>query len=137
MKLIVQGNNIVACDSDDSPHFPDAIPAPEGFIEDLAFSYTYDGTKFNLDITPTLIKETQTNLDTFAQRKGYDNIISVVSYINSSNTIYRSDANTAIYLRDETWSALNTIIDQIKANTIQVTSYSQIANSLPALVWPV
>jgi uncharacterized protein (UPF0297 family) len=137
MKLIVQGNNIIACVSDDALHYLNAIPTPEGFNEDLAFYYTYDGTNFNLDISPILIEEVKTNLDTFAQQKGYDNILSVVSYINSSNTTYKNDANTAIHLRDETWTTLNEIINQIKANTIQVTSYSQIANSLPSLVWPV
>ena len=104
---------------------------------DLISSYTYDGTKFNLDISPILIKQTQANLDDFVKQKGYDNVVSAVSYINSSNTIYQSEANTVIHLRDETWSTLYGIIDQIKANTIQVTSYSQIANSLPSLVWPV
>jgi len=136
MKLIVQNNRVIGCAADDTI-IEGAIPAPEGFDDTQPFNYIYDGKNFILDISPILIEKTQSNLDAFAQQKGYDNILSVVSYINSSNTTYKNDANTAIHLRDETWTTLNEIINQIKANTIQVTSYSQIANSLPSLVWPV
>jgi len=135
MKLIIQNNKIIAVAIDEYDG-ADAIGAPDDFDFNRVAEYTYDGSNFTLPlISADINTNVQNYLDTFVQQKGYDSIVSAVSYIASSNTVYQSDANTAIHARDTVWSAVFNEIAQLTANNITVNSYSQIANSLPALTW--
>lgn len=58
-----------------------------------------------------LIKEFYTDalreaLDKYAKNRGYSDIVSLCSYLNSTNEEYRREAEDAIRLRDEMWPAL-------------------------------
>ena len=75
-------------------------------------------------------------LDEFAQSRGYDNIISVTTYINSSNTDYAAEAQRAIDLRDAWWSGLTTIMNDVLAgNRPLPASWNELAADLPELTW--
>jgi len=136
MKLILKNNKIVGVGGD-GYQGSDAIDIPENFNLDRAFEYVYDGENFVLPSYDTyFVYEIQERLDSFAKLKGYSSIENAVSYINSSKEVYRTEANTAIHLRDETWDALFEVHQQMKANTLQANSFSDIVGLLPTLSWP-
>jgi len=61
-----------------------------------------------------LIKEIQNLLDTFAKVRGYDNIISCTSYINSTVAKYKTEAEYCIKLRDYMWQITYEKINSLK-----------------------
>jgi hypothetical protein len=62
----------------------------------------------------------QSNLDSLAQSWGYDNIVSAVSYANSTVAQYKADALALIAWRDATWQEAESLDAQIAAGTAQV-----------------
>ena len=79
----------------------------------------------------------QSKLDTFAQEKGYDNLLSATSYKDSSVVQFSTEATIAIQLRDQVWGSLYTYIQAVEAGTKPVpVSVAEIEAQLPAFVWP-
>lgn len=75
-------------------------------------------------------------LDQFAQSRGYDNIISVTTYVNSTNPDYVTEANRAIYLRDVWWTQLTTMMNEVLEGTRPLpATFDELASELPALTW--
>lgn len=72
-------------------------------------------------------------LDKFALERGYDNIVSACSYVNSTVPSYVAEAQRCIELRDNTWQAFNNIVPSITAETVM----SDILSQLPILSWEV
>lgn len=60
---------------------------------------------------------TQNKLDSFAQSWGYDSLISAISYVNSTNTQYKTEAEALIAWRDAVWTKAYTI----EAGTLPAT----------------
>lgn len=90
-------------------------------------------------VTPEkwLCSETQRRLDAFARERGYDNLLSLCSYVDSSETTFAAEGALGIQIRDETWRALYRIIDEAKAGTRPwPESYDDLSAELPALLWP-
>jgi hypothetical protein len=67
----------------------------------------------------TLIIQTgvQAWMDATAQSKGYDNALSCVSYVNSPNTTFQSEANSMLHWRDAVWSQCYLLQAEWTANT--------------------
>lgn len=83
-----------------------------------------------------IVMNTQSSLDNFAQSRGYDNILSLTTYVTSTNATYRIEAERGVELRDATWSKLYEIQEQIESGTRSVpASFLEIQSELPALVW--
>lgn len=85
----------------------------------------------------TLTKErVQARLDAFAQTRGYDDVKSICTYINSQIPQYQVESARAIYLRDFTWSTLYTYLSGIESGTTPLpNSVSDIDAILPTLDW--
>jgi len=78
----------------------------------------------------------QKRLDEFAQTRGYDDIKSVCTYINSQIPTYLAEAQRALYLRDLTWSCLYEYLTNIQTGAIPLpASCSDIEMILPTLTW--
>jgi hypothetical protein len=78
----------------------------------------------------------QRKLDNFARLKGYDNIISLCSYANSTNTIFSEEGITGVLKRDETWNQFYEIISQIRNNERPLPNrFQEIESELPSLIW--
>jgi len=81
-------------------------------------------------------EQLEINLDLFAQQKGYTNIISACSYVNSNVESFKKEALTCIALRDQSWQELLTFFDRLRKSTSEVPeSFSDIESLLPKLVW--
>lgn len=137
MKLIVENNRVIATAFDGYEGPQQWVPSPSDFVESRAFEYTYVDGVLDLPMLPYLEIETQRRLDAFAQTRGYENINSATTYINSTVDKYKNEGTYAIEARDSTWSALYQIIDDVNdGNREKIKLFSEIESELPQLDWP-
>ena len=143
MKLIVSNNRVIATLKDEYEGPQEWVLPPSDFDESKAFEYVIDDAgNFNLPASPTIVEvleqAVQKRLDDFAKTKGYENINSATTYINSTVDKYKDEATYAIAVRDSTWQALYDIIEDATAgNRPIVKQFSEIESELPTLTWPV
>lgn len=91
----------------------------------------------NKQIREQIVVKVQNKLDTFAQSKGYDNIVSACSYATSQHPKYGPEGRYCVTAREQTWDALFAIeSDVIAGNRPMPQNYDEIAGELPALSWP-
>lgn len=84
-----------------------------------------------------IVEATQARLDSFAQTRGYDGILSACSYVPSTVEKFRIEAEYCVQSRDVTWQKLYDILDDVQTGTRPMPSgYSDIENELPELTWP-
>ena len=136
MKLIVENNRVIATALDGYEGPQQWVPSPSNFVEARAFEYTYIDGVLDLPMLPYLEIETQKRLDAFAQTRGYENINSATTYINSSVTKYKNEGTYASSARDSTWNALYQIIEDVAdGNREKIVDFSEIESELPTLAW--
>lgn len=88
-------------------------------------------------IKAEVVNATQTRLDTFAQSRNYDNILSLCTYANSQIIKFATEGQYGIKVRDQTWTKLYDIFAEVEAGTRpQPASYEDIEPELPTLEWP-
>lgn len=81
-------------------------------------------------------KEASKRLDEFAQSRGYDNIISLTTYMTSNNPDYVAEATRGIYLRDEWWSTLTMLMNEVLDGIRPLpATFDVLAVELPELTW--
>jgi len=85
----------------------------------------------------SIVSATQVRLDTFAQSRGYDSILSACTYASSSVTKFSTEGQYCVDARDSTWAKLIDILGEITAGTRpRPFGYESIESDLPPLVWP-
>lgn len=90
-----------------------------------------------LNLKNKIITDTQSRLDTFAQSRGYDNIGSLSTYVNSTIPKFQAEGQQGVLVRDLTWKKLYEILDEVNAGTRPVPSdFNDILSELPELKWP-
>ena len=88
-------------------------------------------------IQSEIIKAVQLRLDTFAQSRNYDSILSACTYATSVIEKFSSEGQYAVNARDMTWAELYTILGEVQGGLRPMpTGYSEIESELPVLVWP-
>ncbi len=89
-------------------------------------------------IQKQLTEAVQHALDAFAQTRGYDGIMSACSYFNSTDPIFRLEADYCIQLRDTTWRMGYQILDQVKAGLRSIPTADELLAELPvgSAKWP-
>jgi hypothetical protein len=94
-----------------------------------------DAQKFD-DLVTKVKLQVKVRLNQFAASRDYDSSLSCVSYINSSNPKFRSDAVRMIELRDTTWGVLDRLMESVKTGeTPAPTSVNEVFGMLPTLEW--
>ena len=83
----------------------------------------------------SIISIVQAKLDSFAKEKGYDGILSACTYATSTNDVFKAEGLKAVELRDASWSALYSILEEVEAGTRTVESFADIEEDLPVLEW--
>lgn len=84
-----------------------------------------------------LLQIVQEKLDQFAQKHGYDNILSACSYHNDPNSKFQTESLYFIQIRSKTWTKLFEIIEEIKNGSRSAhIEYTQIQSELPILKLP-
>ena len=78
----------------------------------------------------------QTRLDTFAQTRNYDSILSACTYASSTVAQFASEGQLCVNLRDATWGKLYQIMQEVTDGTRPMPAgYADIEAELPALAW--
>jgi len=89
------------------------------------------------EVKDEVVQLTQIRLDSFAQDRGYDSILSACSYVSSSVVKFATEGQYCVSARDATWAKLLEILDEVVAGTRPMPSgYAEIEPELPPLVWP-
>lgn len=88
-------------------------------------------------IKSLVVLQTQSRLDTFAQTRNYDSILSAATYATSTNPKFQTEGQYAVQARDATWAMLYQILAEVEAGTRPVpTGFADIEPELPVLEWP-
>ena len=74
-------------------------------------------------------------LDTTAQAKGYDNIMSMVSYVNSTKPKWAAEAAVANQWRDDCWNEALVQLGKYLATGVKPTEAEFLA-AMPTPNWP-
>lgn len=85
----------------------------------------------------TLTKDyVQSLLDKFAAEKGFTDMVSLVSYKDSTNPEWSNQATIGIAKRDQTWSALYQYLDDVMNSVKPIPkTEEEIYSNLPELIW--
>ena len=75
----------------------------------------------------------QNHLDKAAQARGYDGVLSAVSYKNSSVPRFASDATAFLDWRDAVWGYCYTVLAQVQAGLVQIPTAEEMLAGLPTL----
>lgn len=85
----------------------------------------------------SIVAYTQLRLDSFAQTRGYDGILSACSYATSTVPKFQSEGQYCVEARDMTWAKLADMLAEVEAGTRPVpSSFADIEPELPSLQWP-
>lgn len=86
----------------------------------------------------SIVQQTQARLDTFAQTRQYDGILSACTYATSPTPKFAAEGQYCVAQRDATWAKLYEIMAEVQAGTRPVpSSFADIEPELPTLTWPV
>lgn len=89
-------------------------------------------------IQSEIIKAVQLRLDTFAQSRNYDSILSASTYATSAILKFQTEGQAAVNARDSTWATLYTILGEVQGGLRPMpVGYADIEAELPQLSWPV
>jgi hypothetical protein len=115
----------------DTPELWEQLAASGLQIGDFPFSDPAE------ELKRTVSDKTQKRLDTFAQSRNYDNILSACTYATSTIPKFQREGQYCVEARDATWNKLYEIMEAVQAGTRQMPSgYAEVEPELPVLAWP-
>lgn len=69
------------------------------------------------------------------EERGYDDVFTAISYINSTNRRFATEARAALEWRDAIWTLANSLLAQYKAGAIEEMTAEEVIAKFPPLVW--
>ena len=88
-------------------------------------------------IQDAIVDATQLRLDTFAQTRNYNGILSAATYATSNVPRFQAEGEYCVNQRDATWAKLYEILAEVQAGTRPMPAgYSDVEPDLPVLEWP-
>lgn len=78
----------------------------------------------------------QGHLDSFAQTRNYDGIMSAATYATSTVEKFRAEGQYAVEARDATWAAAYAILDAVMSGVREMPKIEDVLAELPPLAWP-
>ena len=90
-----------------------------------------------LKIQTEIANRVQQRLDSFAQTRNYDNILSACTYATSKIPKFQAEGQACVDMRDTAWNILYSLIAEVALGTKPMpNSYTDIESLLPPLIWP-
>jgi hypothetical protein len=103
----------------------------------------WDGTTFFKIPAPTpapveadYVNAVQTLLDTTAQTRHYDNILSACTYVGSTVQKFSDEGTACRNWRDAVWAKCYDILAQVEAGTLAQPTVAELLAMLPTIAWP-
>ena len=78
----------------------------------------------------------QLMLDTKAQERLYDNILSACTYANSTDPKFKGEGQACIAWRDAVWAQSYVLMEQVKSGQMPAPAIPDLLAMLPKLTWP-
>lgn len=114
------------------------VEAPEWVL----VGATYDGAAFSNpppdinEIVATYTIAIQKHLDSFAQTRSYDGILSAATYATSQVPKFKAEGQYAVEARDTTWAKCYEILAAVEAGSRPMPTLDELLAELPVLTWP-
>jgi hypothetical protein len=105
----------------------DATPAEEAEIAARATAKPTEADYVNA---------VQTLLDTTAQTRHYDNILSACTYVGSTVQKFSDEGTACRNWRDAVWAKCYDILAQVEAGTLAQPTVAELLAMLPTIAWP-
>lgn len=112
-----QGKRIVA----DENGFPVLADPPLPTAEQMIAQYTAG---------------VQQHLDTFAQTRNYDGILSAASYATSTVPKFAAEGQYAVEARDAAWAKCYEVLAAVETGSRPMPTLDELLAELPVLAWP-
>lgn len=87
------------------------------------------------EIQKALTNGVQKHMDKKAQERGYDNIHTACSYVNSTDEVFKAEGTACLAWRDKVWRKCYDILAEVKTGKRAVPTLEEVIAELPVLVW--
>jgi hypothetical protein len=77
----------------------------------------------------------QEHLNKVAQERGYDNTYTCMSYLNSTNEVWKREANAFNVWRDSVWTKCHEILNAVMSGQIEQPSVDEVISQMPIIEW--
>lgn len=93
--------------------------------------------KQTAEFVAAVTEAAQARLDTFAQTRGYDGVLSACTYAPSTVANFAVEGQYCVDARDGTWATLYTVMGEVQVGTRPMpASVEAVMELLPVLAWP-
>ena len=82
-----------------------------------------------------LTADIQNHLDSVARTRGYDGILSLVSYANSTDAVFGPEGIAGRNWRDAVWNSASVILGNVKNGSRAIPTSSALIAELPTISW--
>jgi sulfur transfer complex TusBCD TusB component (DsrH family) len=82
-----------------------------------------------------IINAVQNLLDTTAQSRGYDGIVSLCTYISSHVPNFQTEAQAGVNWRDACWASCYQIMSDVEAGKRALPTVEEVLATLPPMTW--
>lgn len=111
------------------------ITDPQPTLEDI--NGWLSAPNYNLQYLQNIIEDQlKLIIESKPKERGYDNILTLMSYTNSSNIQWKAEANAFIAWRDSVFEYSYGLLAQVQANQITAPTLDNFLAGLPILNWP-
>lgn len=94
------------------------------------------GVTINIaDAQPMYVKIVQHHLDTVAQERGYDNILSLCSYATSSDMTHSAEGQAGVEWRDAVWNYCFSVLGEVTNELRTLPTPDELIAELPTITW--
>lgn len=105
-------------------------------IEDNFEWYWQQGEQEQMaDLTKQFTDIVQKWMDDIVKKKNYDNVGSVVTYINSTDAVFKAEAVAVNEWRDKVWRHCYSVVNAVVSGERAIPSTNELLKELPALEW--
>lgn len=82
-----------------------------------------------------IINAVQELLDNTAKSRGYDGVVSLCTYANSTIPKFKAEGQAGVDWRDQCWAKCYEIMGEVQAGTRSIPTPDQVLLELPSILW--
>ena len=103
--------------------------------------WTYDGVNFRPPAPKPLsiaqyTAAVQTHLDSKANERNYDGILSACTYAGSPSPKFAAEGHACVIWRDQVWATCYQVLGEVGAGQRPAPTLEELLSLLPVMVWP-